>query len=127
MNPQFTKALQCAHAHLKMKKGQIRRGSWMKRSSKLFKDVFLRLTRKKLSEDIQHCAHFITGSPENYHSVRLKYSPKRIHFTRETTAIRSMLTVIEVNRNIRKEQSTKMYGRWSKHNAEWVLPHRNNK
>ena len=120
--PQFTKVFQCAHAHLKMKKGHIRRGAWLTRSNKAFHEVFKRLTRKKLSDDILHCAHFVhTGSLENYHNVRLKYLPKRIHFTRETTAIRSMLTVIEVNSNIRTEQSTKMYGRWSKHNAEWVL------
>ena len=120
--PKFTKVLKCNHGRLNKK--NLRRGAWLKRSSLTFKALFDCLTQKQLSDDMKHCTHFIhTGSLENYHSVRLKYLPKRIHFTRETTVIRSMLVVIETNSNITEHdpQNPKMYSKWSRQSATWVM------
>ena len=65
---------------------------------------------------MMHCSEFLhTGSIENYHSVRLKYLPKQIAFSPETTAIKSMIAIIETNRNIPPTtsllQELKMYVR----------------
>ena len=97
---------------------------WLKRTSVTFKALFEKVTRKKLADDMKHCATFLhTGALENYHNVRLKYLPKRIHFGRATTVIRSMLATIETNRNVitDKPDKPKMYARYSKASAQWVL------
>jgi hypothetical protein len=102
----------------------MRRGKWLTRSSRTFKELFSKLTKKQLVEDIQHCASFHhTGSLENYHNVRLKYLPKRISFNRATTAIKSMIAIIEVNTNIPESSAKerKMYAAYSKAQAGWGL------
>jgi len=118
----FTKVFSCAHGK-RIKKGALRKGNWLKRSSRTFKDLFSKLTKKQLVEDIQHCSSFHhTGSLENYHNVRLKYLPKRISYTRASTAIKSMVAIIEVNENAAiAPGERKMYAVYSKAKAGWVL------
>ena len=121
--PRFTSVLKCAHG--KLQKIHLRRGNWVKRTSPTFKELFEKVTSKQLTEDMMHCCEFLhTGSLENYHNVRLKYLPKRVAFTRETTVIRSMIAIIETNRNVKSTTSfekPKMYARYSKKSAKWVL------
>ena len=122
-HPSFTKVFTCAHGR-RIRKASFNRGKWLKRSSRTFKDLFAKLTKKQLIEDIQHCSSFLhTGSLENYHCVRLKYLPKRIGFTRATTAIKSMIAIIEVNANIgtSDENGRNLYAAYSKAQANWVL------
>ena len=120
--PSFTKVFSCAHGK-RIKKGALRKGNWLKRSSRTFKDLFSKLTKKQLVEDIQHCSSFHhTESLENYHNVRLKYLPKRISYTRASTAIKSMVAIIEVNENAAiAPGERKMYAVYSKAKAGWVL------
>lgn len=74
MYPNFTKVLKCMHKNLPRR--QIRTGAWSKKNSVTFKALFEKLTRKKLADDMKHCASFLhTGALENYHNVRLKYLP----------------------------------------------------
>ena len=122
-HPNFTKVFTCAHGK-RIRKASNRKGKWLNRSSRTFKDLFAKLTKTQLVEDIQHCSSFLhTGSLENYHSVRLKYLPKRIGFTRATTAIKSMIAIIEVNSNIQcsDAKERKLYAAYSKAQAGWVL------
>ena len=122
--PNFSQVVKCAHG--KLQKIQLRRGAWIDRKSDTFSELFDKITNKQLSEDMMHCSEFLhTGSIENYHNVRLKYLPKRIAFSRETTAIRSMIAIIETNCNITQNTSSlqepKMYVRYSKASAKWIL------
>ena len=122
--PNFSEVTECAHG--KLQKIQLRRGAWIDRTSSTFRDLFDKITNKQLSEDMMHCSDFLhTGSLENYHNVRLKYLPKRIAFSRETTVIRSMIAIIETNRNVScktdSAEEPKMYVRYSKATAKWIL------
>lgn len=128
--PSFTSVLKCGHGQLK--KIHLRRGAWVKRSSPTFKELTEKVTAPRLCADMMNCSDFLhTGSLENYHSVRLKYLPKRIAFGRETTVIRSMLTIIETNKNVllnlnqnESDSPVKMYASYSKASAKWVLKKR---
>ena len=68
---------------------------------------------------------YFAGAVENYHRVRLKYLPKLHSYKPKTTLIKSMIAVIEVNRNI--PTGTEVRHRWeySKAQAKWLWKKRN--
>ena len=121
--PLFNLVLACLHCKL-TRKG-LRRTPWLQKGSDAFKKLFKMLTEKTLCDDIKHCKDFRhTGHLENYHNVRLKYLPKRQHYSYHTTVINSMITAIEVNHNSPEPSAvntSKKIVSYSKAAGQWVL------
>ena len=68
--------------------------------------ILLKIALKpKLLADLMKCADFVhTGPAENFNSLRLKYCPKRTHFTKLGMEIRSMLAALDHNSNTGSKQ-----------------------
>jgi hypothetical protein len=61
---------------------------------------------KKLLKDISKLSEFHhTGSLEVYHSLLLKYAPKRKHFSYNGMIARTQLAVIDHNTNVKRQQA----------------------
>ncbi|CAH2221450.1 Hypothetical predicted protein [Pelobates cultripes] len=65
------------------------------------------VTNSKLEKDFPHLVHFChTGSLEVFHSLVLKYHPKRVHFTMDWMVAGTQLAVLAHNANVGREQAT---------------------
>lgn len=119
--PKFDQILRCQHDKLSRRRRRLK--PFVKRSSELFKRLFAILTKKQLCDDMKHCRYFIhTGAIERYHSIRLKYLPKRIHFPLRTTIVRSMLAIIDHNTDVTNpNKKTKKSVEWSRAAKKYVL------
>lgn len=70
-------------------------------------------------KDLKHTKNYChTGCLESYHNVRLKYTPKKSHFSYDGMVLRSMLAILDHNVNtgrgivrsgIRYSKATKKY------------------
>jgi len=59
---------------------------------------------------IMHMIYCLTGTVEVYNGTRLKYSPKRCHFTYKGMVVRNMLATLDHNENARREQAVTAQG-----------------
>ena len=60
---------------------------------------------KKFLKDIEKLTEFHhTGELEVYHSLLLKYVPKRLHFSHKGMVVRTQLAVIDHNSNTERNQ-----------------------
>ena len=64
------------------------------------------MANKNLLNDLNKLTKFHhTGDLEQYHSVLLKYAPKREHFSYNGMATRTQLAVLDHNSNVRRNQA----------------------
>ncbi|CAH2300122.1 Hypothetical predicted protein [Pelobates cultripes] len=81
--------------------------SWLKKNGVAYSKLRSFVTDSKLEKDFPHLVHFChTGSLEVFHSLVLKYRPKRVHFTMDGMVARTQLAVLAHNANVGREQAT---------------------
>ena len=85
--------------------------SWLVAESDQHKALCTIVQDKKLTSDLQQLTRFChTGTLENFHSVLLKWCPKRIHFSYEGMRARSQLACLSHNENVGRAQATTAAG-----------------
>ncbi|CAH2293317.1 PREDICTED: uncharacterized protein LOC100485380 [Pelobates cultripes] len=94
----------CQHAEYVQTQEQT---SWLKKNGVAYSKLRSFVTDSKLEKDFPHLVHFChLGSLEVFHSLVLKYRPKRVHFTMDGMVARTQLAVLAHNANIGREQAT---------------------
>jgi THAP domain len=94
---------------------------WITPNSHDYQLLRKHITDKAFIKDLRHTNHFChTGGIESYHNVRLKYMPKRVHFTYDGMTLRSMLAILDHNANIGRAVTGESV-RYSKATKKWVL------
>lgn len=74
---------------------------WIRIGSEDYQTLYSTVMNKTFLNDLRHASHFChTSSLESYHNVRLKYVPKRIHFSYRGMFLRSILAIIDNNYNV---------------------------
>lgn len=64
-------------------------------------------TNPALLRDLAHLTKFChTGELESYHSMMLKYVPKRLHFSHGGMVARTQLAILDHNSNVGRQQAT---------------------
>lgn len=58
--------------------------------------------------------YVVIGELEVYHSSMLKYTQKRLHFSYNTMKARTMLSVLDHNSNVGREQATTSDGKFNR-------------
>jgi hypothetical protein len=118
----------CKHDRLTVK--QVKKTKWLKTNSEAFRALQSIVTDKRLLKDLSHITKFChTGQLEVFHSMLLKYCPKRQHFAYETMKARLMLAALDWNGQERKvvtdkEDNTIKDQIFSKQKKTWVLRNR---
>ncbi|KAG1934115.1 hypothetical protein F2P79_020247 [Pimephales promelas] len=95
---------QCSHEPLD--ETSQRRKLWLKPGSEAHNALVKVVTHKRLLKDLDHltkCIH--TAKLEVYHSIYLKYLPKRTHFGYHVMIHASMLAALDHNNNVNREQA----------------------
>ncbi|KAL2102342.1 hypothetical protein ACEWY4_001510 [Coilia grayii] len=115
----------CPHPALSPEEQQKKR--WLHKDSDAFRGLQAIVEDKRLLKDLNQMTHFKhTGSLEVFHSVMLKYMPKRLHFDYDTMVARTQLAILDNNYNVGREQAMTSEGipRFSmvftKHSKDWV-------
>ncbi|CAH2293082.1 Hypothetical predicted protein [Pelobates cultripes] len=94
----------CQHAEYDQ---TLEQKSWLKKNGVAYSKLRSFVTDSKLEKDFPHLVHFChTGSLEVFHSLVLKYRPKRVHFTMDGMVARTQLAVLAHNANVGREQAT---------------------
>ncbi|XP_063060604.1 uncharacterized protein LOC134453783 [Engraulis encrasicolus] len=94
----------CAHDHLD--DDSQRSKLWLQPGSEGHQALVTTVKDKRLLKDLEHltkCIH--TTSLEVYHSMYLKYLPKRTHFGYDVMVHASMLAALDHNNNANREQA----------------------
>jgi hypothetical protein len=87
---------------------QIKKRKWLKPKSDAFKALQDVVTNKRLLKDLEHITKFChTGQIEVFHSMLLKYCPKRQHFAYASMKARLMLAALDWNGQEREEKIDK--------------------
>lgn len=91
--------------------------SRFKTNAPLLKEI---IYNKKFLGDLKQTKNYVhTKRLESYHNLRLKYVPKRVHFSYKTTYIKSIIAIIDHNSNLNKEKIGLNY-LFSKLTGKWV-------
>lgn len=99
-----TKFRKCSHGRLSRSKE--RKTKWLKPGSPAHIAMEEVVMNKKLLKDISKLTEFHhTGSLEVFHSLLLKYAPKRLHFSYQGMVARTQLAVIDHNSNVKRQQA----------------------
>lgn len=101
--------LQCAHQELSEEERQNK--EWLKKGSPSHEALKSVVLDKKLLKDISKLSQFChTGILEVYHSLLLKYCPKRQQFSYKGMIARTQLEALDHNNNVGRSQSTTSTG-----------------
>lgn len=93
---------QCAHEE--HDDDDIRDIEWLDPASHDFRLLSSVVQDANFIKDLRHTKHYChTGSLESYHNVRLKYLPKKSHFSYDGMVLRGMLAIIDHNVNVGRE------------------------
>ncbi|CAG0897342.1 unnamed protein product [Cyprideis torosa] len=66
------------------------------------------ICNKQLLSDIERsCHYYFTSSLESYHSLKLKYAAKRVHYQYPSMECRVLLSILDHNENIHRESYAK--------------------
>lgn len=96
------KIKQCKHEA--MSPDEIRKKKWLRNDSKALKALKDIVCDKRLLKDIRKLNLFChTGNLENYHSMMLKYVPKRQAFGYAQMVARTQLAALDHNFNLKRE------------------------
>jgi len=95
----------CKHPKLS---GRERKGiAWLKPGSSAHVAVEEVVFNKKLLKDIRKLTEYHhTGNLEVFHSLLLKYAPKRKHFSYQSMVGRTELAIMDHNNNCSRAQAT---------------------
>ncbi|XP_063063564.1 uncharacterized protein LOC134456062 [Engraulis encrasicolus] len=103
------------------------RKKWISPDSPAFSALKDIVTNRNLLHDLRQMTLFKhTGPLEAYHSVMLKYVPKRLHFNYDSIRARTQLAIMDHNENVGRQQATTKAGelRWSfpysRQSGDWV-------
>ena len=121
---------ECSHPPLTSR--QIKRTCWLKPGSAEYVALEEIVLHPKLLKDIVKLCDFChTGGLEVYHSMLLKYCPKREHFSYKGMKARSQLAAIDNNENVGRKQAVVERGAntgeskyrkcYSKKQKKWVV------
>ena len=109
-----------------IQQGQLSK-TLLERDSSAFNDINNVVLDKRLLSDIPYLVEFKhNGKLEAYHSLILKYCPKRLNFSYEGMYARTQLVVMDWNSGIGRKQATRKDGalreknQWSKLSSKWV-------
>jgi hypothetical protein len=101
---------------------------WLASDSEKYQALQKIVLGKKILNDMGKLTSSVhTGSLEVFHSVLLKYCPKRVQFSYKGMLARLKLTVLDHNYNLQREVSTTADGterfkqEWSKRRKEWSI------
>ena len=95
----------CAHPLLTP--DQVHKKKWLSPTSTAYIALEEVVLEKKLLKDLSKVTEFChTGDLEVYHSMLLKYCPKRQHFSHKGMVARTQLTAIDNNANCGRKQAT---------------------
>jgi hypothetical protein len=107
---------------------QDRRKKWLKAGSPPHNALVKEITKTNLLSDLEHMTEFChTGNLEAYHSVLLKYCPKRLHFSYSGMIARTQLAILDHNNNTDRTQATTAEGelrynpKFKKQNKTWIV------
>ena len=96
---------ECSHPVLTRR--QVRKTCWLIPGSPSFVALEDVVTNPRILKDMAKLTEFChTGSLEVYHSMMLKYSPKREHFSYKGMMARTQLAAIDNNANVGRKQAT---------------------
>lgn len=106
----FKHVHRCEHGPLSQEK--IQTTLWIAKESPDYHRLQEILLNKTFLADLRHINQYChTGGLESYHNLRLKYTPKRIHYTYQGMAIRSMLAILDHNNSVRFKEKNNKPGR----------------
>lgn len=92
--------------HDPLSENEERSKKWIAPGSKAHKALSEVVFDKRLAKDLKHIAKAChTGNLEVFHSVLLKYCPKRLHFSYPVMQARLQLAVLDHNYNVGREQA----------------------
>ena len=85
---------------------------WLKKGSPAHAALTKVVLNKKILKDLQHLTKFShTSCLEVYHALRIKYAPKRIHYSWEGQVMRSELAIIDHNTSVDRSHAVTKDGR----------------
>ncbi|CAM4661702.1 unnamed protein product [Leuciscus chuanchicus] len=94
----------CMHSELSSE--EQRKKKWIDHTSRAFITLENLVLDKGLLKDLRQMALFKhTGKLEVFHSLLLKYCPKRIHFHYTSMLARTQLAVLDHNENVHRQQA----------------------
>ena len=109
----------CEHGRLSRRKE--RKTKWLEDGSSAYVALEEVVLNKKFLKDIEKLTEFHhTGELEVYHSLLLKYVPKRLHYSYKGMVARTQLAVIDHNSNTGRKQATVTRGK-NKGNKKYKL------
>lgn len=92
--------------HCTMSRRERKSIKWLKAGSPSHVALEEIVTNKKLLNDIEKLTEFHhTGELEQYHSVLLKYAPKREHFSYNGMVARTQLAMLDHNAHVNRKQA----------------------
>jgi hypothetical protein len=95
------KYCQCGHPQLSSE--QTRKKKWLQKKSRAYKALEKIVFDKRIQKDIKQLNQFChTGEIEVYHSMMLKYVPKRQEFQYPQMVARTQLAVLDHNFNLNR-------------------------
>lgn len=93
---------QCEHPELDS--DATERKKWIVKDSDVHSKLEKIILDKRFNKDLRHAKNYChTGQLESYHNVRLKYMPKRTHFSYNGMNIRSIIAALDHNHNVDRE------------------------
>ena len=101
--PHFCHFKRCAHP-IPLSVGQQR--MYLEEGSPAHNSLGKAVNKPTLLSHLRKCTQFChTGQLKSYHSLRLKYYPKRSHFSVDVMEARGALAVLDHNFNVGREQA----------------------
>lgn len=98
-------------AHHKLRRWEVKGKVWLKPGTAAHVALEEVVFNKKLLKDLKLVTEFHhTGNLEVYHSMMLKYCPKRQHFSHEGMIARTQLAALDNNHNCSRKQAVVKQG-----------------
>ena len=117
---------QCIHQRLSKK--DIKNKLWIKEGTPAYVEVEKIVKKRKTLTDLKHCTKFMhSGNLEVFHSVLLKFCPKRIHFSLNGMIARTELAILHFNSVVSTDYAETKAGKqvfkheYSKITNSWVI------
>ncbi|XP_077347750.1 uncharacterized protein LOC143996532 [Lithobates pipiens] len=80
---------------------------WLEKNTPAFDSLSAIIMDAQIEKDLKHLTYFCqTGTIETYHSMMLKYRPKRIHYKYDSMEARTRLAALQHNNNIGRKMAT---------------------
>lgn len=95
---------QCAHDEIDGTTDNDKDKDYMEKNSYAYRQLTTIINDTNFINDLKHTKNYChTGSLESYHNVRLKYLPKKSHFSYNGMVLRGMLAILDHNLNLNRD------------------------